>query len=122
MILGNELRLEQVLQNLLQNAIKYSPTGGLILLQAEQDENYACLAVTDHGIGIPRAAQRYLFERFYRSTNVAQQHISGLGIGLYVVKELVTRHGGDIEVTSREGQGSTFTVRLPLLPRRSLTT
>ncbi len=114
MINGDVLRLEQVLHNLLQNAIKYSPSGGLIAVDVRQQGADACIAVTDQGIGIPEDAQPYLFERFYRSNNVEQWQIAGLGVGLYVVKELVARHGGTIEVQSREGQGSTFTVRVPL--------
>ncbi len=111
---GDELRLEQVLQNLLQNAIKYSPDGGLITVGVEQRGNQASLAISDQGIGIPEAAQAQLFQRFYRAANTDGSPIGGMGIGLYVVKEIVTRHGGTVEVTSVEGKGSTFTVRLPL--------
>ena len=74
----------------------------------------AWLAVTDHGMGIPEAALPNLFQRFYRAPNVDNQKISGIGIGLYVVKEIVTLHGGEVHVTSTEGQGSTFTIGLPL--------
>ena len=111
---GDELRLEQVIQNLLQNAIKYSPDGGLITVRVEQRDNQASLAISDQGIGIPEAAQAQLFQRFYRAANTDGSPIAGMGIGLYVVKEIVTRHGGTVEVSSVEGKGSTFTVRLPL--------
>ena len=70
--------------------------------------------VTDNGIGIPKEAQERLFTRFYRAGNVDAEQIGGLGIGLYVVKEIVTLHGGTITVESVEGVGSTFTVCLPL--------
>lgn len=111
---GDELRLIQVLQNLVQNAIKYSPGGGLVHVQVEHDLAAVRVAVSDEGIGIPQADVPLLFERFYRASNVDEQHISGLGVGLYVVKELVTLHGGTVEVVSNEGRGSTFTVTLPL--------
>ena len=111
---GDELRLEQVLQNLLQNAAKYSPATEPIAIEVARSGAQVRLAVTDRGIGIPQAALPQLFQRFYRADNVDEQHISGMGIGLYVVKEIVTLHGGSVVVESIEGQGSTFTVCLPL--------
>ena len=74
----------------------------------------AYLSVSDQGIGIPQAAQANLFQQFYRATNVEAQQIQGMGIGLYVVKEIVALHDGEITVESREGEGSTFTVSIPL--------
>jgi signal transduction histidine kinase len=112
-ISGDALRLEQVVQNLLQNAIKYSPAGGIITVRVEQREQMACVSVADQGIGIPQEALPRLFQRFYRAGNV-DSGAGGLGIGLYVVKEIVTLHGGTVDVTSTEGQGSIFTVCLPL--------
>jgi signal transduction histidine kinase len=112
---GDELRLEEVLQNLLQNAIKYSPHGGPVSICIQQWEGQAAVAVSDEGIGIPEAARPHLFERFYRASNAGAQHIHGTGIGLYLVNEIVTRHGGVVEVHSTEGTGSTFTLRFPLL-------
>jgi signal transduction histidine kinase len=114
MILGDELRLEQVLQNLIQNAIKYSPAGGTIDVTVEHDTVYVAVQVRDHGVGIPADALPHLFERFYRVSDAMERHIQGTGIGLYVVKEIVALHGGQVEVTSQEGVGSTFTVWLPL--------
>jgi signal transduction histidine kinase len=113
-VLGDELRLEQVLQNLLQNAIKYSPGGGLIQVQLQHRGQYALIAITDQGIGVPSEAMPLLFQRFYRATNADPRHISGMGVGLYVVREILELHGGSIDVESTEGQGSTFTVELPL--------
>jgi PAS domain S-box-containing protein len=115
MLLGDELRLEQVVQNLIQNAIKYSPSGGTVTVQVERQAANAYVRVSDQGIGIPAAALPQLFRRFYRASNADSQHISGMGIGLYVVKEIVELHGGAVEVASRESQGSTFTISLPLL-------
>ncbi len=113
-ISGDELRLTQVLQNLLGNAIKYSPQGGTITVQAGQDAATGWVAIRDQGLGIPAEAIPQLFRRFFRAENVTQQRISGIGVGLYVVHEIVTLHGGRVEVESQEGRGSTFTVRLPL--------
>lgn len=113
-ISGDPLRLEQVFQNLLQNAIKYSPKGGLIAVRVEHQGQMACVAISDQGIGIPQEALPQLFQRFYRAANVEAEGVGGLGIGLYVVKEIVTLHGGTVDVASTEHQGSTFTVCLPL--------
>jgi signal transduction histidine kinase len=104
-----------VIQNLIQNAIKYSPSGGRVTVQVERQAANACIRVSDQGIGIPAAALPQLFRRFYRAPNADSQHISGMGIGLYVVKEIVELHGGTVEVASQESQGSTFTISLPLL-------
>lgn len=114
LINGDLLRLEQVIQNLLSNAVKYSPAGGAIWVNLERQDEYAVITVRDQGVGIPAAALPHLFQRFYRAPNVSDHHISGMGIGLYVVRELVALHGGTVDVTSSEGAGSVFTVRLPL--------
>jgi signal transduction histidine kinase len=118
MIDGDEVRLEQVLHNLLQNAVRYSPSGGMIevAVAANPPAGLASLRVRDHGIGIADEALDQLFERFYRVPDQALEHIHGVGIGLYVVKEIVTLHGGAVEVASEAGVGSTFTVNLPLRP------
>ncbi|MBV9788611.1 MAG: ATP-binding protein, partial [Chloroflexi bacterium] len=78
------------------------------------DDHIAQISVTDQGIGIPQAAQARLWEAFYRAAN-ASQHSGGFGVGLFIVHEIVQRHGGAIAVQSAEGEGSTFTVSLPLL-------
>ncbi len=111
---GDERLLEQVLQNLLGNAVKYSVDGGTITIRLWPEAGAACVSISDQGMGIPLSAQPHLFQRFYRATNVEDHRISGLGIGLYLVHEIVTHHGGTVNVTSTEGEGSTFTVRLPL--------
>jgi signal transduction histidine kinase len=114
---GDEVRLELVLHNLLQNAVKYSPKGGTVYVRLDRQDASARMAVIDTGIGIPEAALAHLFQRFYRASNADQAQIGGTGIGLYLVNEIVKRHGGKVEVNSTEGEGSTFTVLLPL--RRS---
>ncbi|MEP7199372.1 MAG: ATP-binding protein [Chloroflexota bacterium] len=113
-IFGDEAHLQQALQNLIQNAIKYSPLGGPIDVQVERAGMVATIAVTDHGIGIPAAALPQLFDRFYRASNAEAWHINGMGIGLYIVKEIVRLHGGEVKIESEEGSGSTFTICLPL--------
>jgi signal transduction histidine kinase len=110
---GDELRLEQVLHNLIQNALKYSEPPHPITIMVTPRENRVCIAVHDNGIGIPAAALPHLFQRFYRAGNAGEQHRGGLGIGLYVVKEIITLHGGEVTVESTEGAGSTFTLCLP---------
>lgn len=114
-IAGDEVRLEQVLQNLFQNAVKYSPRGGTISVRLERQESQAQLAVSDQGIGIPAEALPQLFRPFYRAGNTGRHAIGGVGLGLFVVKEIVTLHSGRVDVHSREGHGSTFTIRLPLI-------
>jgi PAS domain S-box-containing protein len=109
-------RLERVIGNLLTNAVKYSPDGGEIVLRLgrEEDEGgaWAVVAVRDRGVGIPDEDLAHVFERFRRGTNV--RGIAGSGIGLAGVRQIVEQHGGTIGVESRQGFGSTFTVRLPL--------
>jgi signal transduction histidine kinase len=111
---GDELRLEQVLQNLIQNALKYSPAPEPVRVAVAPRAGEVCVAVRDRGMGIPPDAIPNLFQRFYRAQNVAERHISGMGIGLYVVKEIISLHGGSVAVESAEGAGSTFTVCLSL--------
>jgi signal transduction histidine kinase len=119
-VVGDSVRLEQVLQNLLDNAVKYSPNDGVISVCIEQRNAEAILTISDHGIGIPEEARAQLFERFYRAGNLDPRRMPGTGIGLSIVGEIVALHGGVVEVDSAEGQGSTFTVRLPL-PQEHIT-
>lgn len=109
---GDEMRLEEALQNLVQNAFKYSPTGSTVTVAVAQRDALAVITVTDQGIGIEPQVLPRLFDEFYRAGNAQGQ--PGLGLGLYVVKQIVTMHGGAIEVHSEVGQGSTFTLSLPL--------
>jgi signal transduction histidine kinase len=115
MLLGDEVRLHQVVLNLLQNAVKYSPEQGTIHIKLRKTGPWAELAVSDQGIGIPAEAIPNLFHRFYRAKNADEQQVSGIGLGLYVVHEIVALHSGYVTVESQIGHGSTFTVRLPLM-------
>lgn len=113
--LWDQPRLERALDNLVSNAIKYSPAGGPITLDVsrEQGADWAVLTVKDRGIGIPEADQPYVFDWFRRAGNV-EGRIRGTGIGLASVRQVVEQHGGTISVESQEGEGSSFTLRLPL--------
>lgn len=114
----DEVRLGRVIDNLISNAIKYSPNGGevAIALSTESDVAgvWAVLRVRDHGVGIAADECPFIFERFFRGSNVGR--ISGSGIGLSGTRQIVEQHGGTIGVASEPGSGSTFTVRLPLIP------
>jgi signal transduction histidine kinase len=107
------LRIEQVLTNLVSNAIKYSPRGGKVEVALEQPGSEAVLHVVDQGVGIPPDDQAHIFEPFRRS-GASRELVAGAGLGLFVAQRIVEAHGGRIEVESRPGAGSTFRVRLPL--------
>jgi signal transduction histidine kinase len=113
-IQGDAGQLGRVLVNLLSNAVKFTPEGGRITMTATATGGSAVIAVTDTGIGIPAKDQQELFTRFFRASNAVQQSIPGTGLGLAIVRTIVTNHGGDITLTSHEGQGTTFTIRIPL--------
>src|SRR5215213_2055713 len=112
-------RVERVVRNMLDNAIKYSPAGGDVVVRASREEDeegsWAVVTIEDSGLGIPAADLPYVFDRFRRGGNV-QRSIAGSGIGLTGAKQIVAQHGGAITVQSVEGEGSTFTLRLPLVP------
>ena len=106
-------RLERVLANLLSNAIKYSPSGGEVVVEVRREPHWAVVSVTDQGLGIPAADLPHVFERFRRASNVGGL-IAGSGLGLAGARDIVEQHGGTISVSSEEGRGSTFVVRLPI--------
>jgi signal transduction histidine kinase len=111
-VLGDPKLLYQAFSNLLSNAIKYSPGGSPIQVRAELSGGQLLISVQDQGIGIPAQDLERMFERYHRGSNV--KGIVGTGIGLYLVKTVVSLHGGEIAVESREGQGSRFSVRMPV--------
>lgn len=106
-------RIAQLLENLVENAIKYSPAGGDVSVVVRDTGDQAELTVTDRGIGIPPADLPHLFERFHRGTNVDDRRFAGMGLGLYICRGIVAEHGGAIRASSVSGQGSTFHVTLP---------
>ena len=112
--LGNRTNMEEVLSNLIANAIRYTPEGGHIRISAETQGNSLCIRVSDTGIGIDPEDLKRIFDRFYRVKNEKTRTIPGTGLGLSIVKRIVEAHNGAIEVASEPGHGSTFTVFLPL--------
>jgi len=111
---GDRARIKQVVVNLLDNAIKYTPPGGSINLNVRAHDGKAVIEVVDTGIGIPAGALPHVFERFYRVDKARSRDAGGAGLGLAIVKSICTAHGGQVEVESAEGRGSRFTVELPL--------
>ncbi len=110
---GDALRLQQVVENVVENAIIFSPTGGRITVEVERRDRDVCLVVHDEGMGIPAADLPRIFESFYTVAQSSHELRVGMGIGLYMVKEIVTLHGGVVAVDSEVGKGSTFTISLP---------
>jgi two-component system NtrC family sensor kinase len=109
----NPIRMRQMLDNLIGNAIKYTPSGGEITIKVEVQNEQVILRISDTGPGIPPAEQPHIFEKFYRASNVPKG-VGGSGLGLSIVKSIVDNHQGRIWVESLLGQGSSFTVVLPL--------
>ena len=109
--MGNDEQLRQVLVNLLDNAIKSTPTKGKVALSAKADEQFIEVQVTDTGVGLSRDHQAHIFERFYKVDR--SRHDGGTGLGLAIVKHIVQLHGGDVKVESEEGAGATFTFTVP---------
>jgi signal transduction histidine kinase len=110
---GDSERLRQVFDNLLRNAIKYSPNGEEVRVDLRRDGTSLVASVTDRGIGIPHDEKPRLFHRFFRGSNARRAKIAGTGIGLFIVRMIAERHGGEVEVESKVGEGSRFDVRLP---------
>ncbi|MCL4542992.1 MAG: ATP-binding protein [Chloroflexi bacterium] len=115
-IVADASRLTQVFTNLISNAHKYTPTSGQITLRAWQENGRVLVSVADSGIGMSEEEQAQLFTKFFRARNRMAQNEGGTGLGLVISRQLVELHGGQITVTSAPGQGSTFTVSLPIQP------
>jgi heavy metal sensor kinase len=118
MVEANEMRLKQVVVNLLDNAIKYTPEGGKIMVRVNAEQAEAVLEVADDGIGISAEALPHVFKRFYRSEQVQARRARGTGLGLSMVQSILEAHGGSIGVESRENEGAMFRIRLPRLDLR----
>jgi two-component system phosphate regulon sensor histidine kinase PhoR len=110
--MADQGRLEQVLINLLENAVKYTPEGGSVHIFTEDAEAFIRISVADTGIGIPPKDQPRIFERFYRVDEARSREQGGTGLGLAIVKHIVQLHGGDVYVTSEPGKGSIFSFTL----------
>jgi heavy metal sensor kinase len=117
---GDRARMKQVVVNLLDNAIKYTPQGGAVDLKVGTREGKAVLEVADNGMGIPKESLPRVFERFYRVDEARSRELGGAGLGLSIVKSICTAHHGHVEATSTPGQGSVFRVELPLISAPSI--
>jgi signal transduction histidine kinase len=117
LVYGDEMWLRQVLWNLIDNAVKYTPEGGKIWLSLEVEGGYAKLMVRDTGIGIPEEDLPRIFDRFYRVDKARSRQMGGSGLGLSIVKWIVSAHKGHVEVTSRLREGSCFTIWLDEVPK-----
>ncbi|USG64988.1 ATP-binding protein [Brevibacillus ruminantium] len=115
-VTGDREKLRQVLTNLINNAIKYSPDGGTITVTCRSDGQHLIIEVQDDGLGIPSESIPHLFSKFYRVDNSDRREIGGTGLGLAIVQEILKMHNGEIAVTSELGAGSTFSVTLPYHP------
>jgi heavy metal sensor kinase len=111
---GDRARMKQVVVNLLDNAIKYTPNGGKVLLKISRNSHEAILEVADNGVGIPPEALPHMFKRFFRVDDSRSREQGGAGLGLSIVKSICNAHGAEVEVKSTPGEGSRFRVRQPL--------
>ena len=114
-VLANRRSLEEVVSNLISNAIRYTPDGGSITVSAGVERDYARISVQDTGFGIAGEDREKIFERFFRVKNDQTRFITGTGLGLAIVKSIVEAHNGTIRVESEVGRGSTFHVHLPVM-------
>lgn len=112
--LADKTKILGVLQNLVDNAIRYSPHKGLVAIKAETEDHYLRILVQDKGVGIPETDQKNIFKKFFRSQNVLKYQTEGTGLGLFIAKGIVLASKGKIGFFSREGQGSTFWFTLPV--------
>ena len=110
----DETKLTLAISNLVENAIKYNTENGWVHVSVNADHKYFYVKVEDSGIGIPEEAQEHIFERFYRVDKSHSREIGGTGLGLAITRSAVLMHRGAIKVYSKEGEGTTFTVRIPL--------
>jgi two-component system phosphate regulon sensor histidine kinase PhoR len=116
---GDEARLQEVVYNLLDNAVKYSPTGGCITVAARSNHQHLVISVTDNGPGIPARDLPRIFERFYRADKARHRELGGTGLGLSIVKHIAQLHGGNVEAESEIGRGTTVRVHLPIAVTQS---
>jgi signal transduction histidine kinase len=113
-IMNEEEKIRLVLQNILENAIRYSHEGGEVEVDFKPEDGNVLVSVTDHGIGIPKDMQKYVFERFFRATNAIKAETDGTGLGLFITKSILEKIGGKIWFESKEGKGTSFYLTIPL--------
>ena len=116
---ADEQRISQVFVNLIDNALRFTPSGGSVTVTLDVDDGYAMVCVADTGMGIPYKDLPYVFERFYVADRSRARGVSGAGLGLSIVKQIVEAHHGTVEAESTLGRGSKFTVRIPMLALES---
>ncbi|HEX6479674.1 MAG TPA: ATP-binding protein [Ktedonobacteraceae bacterium] len=118
-VVADQSRISQVVGNILDNAVKFSPQGLQVTVKLEEQNNDYLISVTDEGIGVSPEYFDHIFERFYRVRNIASRQYSGIGLGLFVAKAIIEAHGGNIWLSSNQGAGSTFYFTLPKTPKTS---
>jgi two-component system phosphate regulon sensor histidine kinase PhoR len=111
--------IQQIFSNLISNALRYTPEGGTVEIDLNQEDHRIKCRVSDTGIGIPEDSQSQIFSEFYRAPNAKQVSRAGTGLGLSITKALINRYGGEIHLQSEEGRGTTFTIYFYMNPRRA---
>ena len=111
----DEVKLTLAISNLVENAIKYNKEYGYVKVSLDADHQFATIMVEDNGIGIPEEAQEHIFERFYRVDKSHSREIGGTGLGLAITRNAILLHRGSIKIDSEEGQGTVFTVKIPII-------
>lgn len=107
-------KIEQAVNNILDNAIRYIKGNGKIEVILKKEANKLCLEIKDNGVGIPKEDQKYIFQKFFRASNASKIQAQGSGLGLYIAKSIIEKSGGKIYFVSRENEGSVFTINLPI--------
>jgi len=107
-------KIEQAVNNILDNAIRYIKGNGKIEIILKKEANKLCLEIKDNGVGIPKEDQKYIFQKFFRASNASKIQAQGSGLGLYIAKSIIEKSGGKIYFVSRENEGSVFTINLPI--------
>ncbi|GAP14816.1 signal transduction histidine kinase [Longilinea arvoryzae] len=112
--------LERAFSAILDNAVKFSPDGGLVQVEVDRDETNCRVRIIDHGVGIPAEALPHIYDRFFHTDQIGDKLFRGIGLGLSIAREVIQQHGGKIEVSSVEGAGSQFTIHLPILTENNV--